>query len=99
MSFIWFNAVLEALGKKLNFESISNLYGNSFCKDSSEIINGAFPLTHYHKANPLMQFEDQIQIIKTQQDKDGKDDYTNFGDLGDISWAVDFEDPPETEEK
>lgn len=96
MSFVWFNAVLNALGKKLNYEALANLYGNSFCKDSSEIINGAYPLIKAHKVNPLMKFEDQIQIIGGDS-KNGKDedDFTNFGDLGDISWAVNFEDPEE----
>lgn len=44
MSLIWFNKVLESLGKRLNFESISCLYGNSFAKDAAEVIQGANPL-------------------------------------------------------
>ena len=33
MSYVWFQSVLAALGKRINFESISNIYGNSFAKD------------------------------------------------------------------
>ena len=44
MAYIWFNAVLEALGKRLNYESISNIYGNSFAKDSAKIVQAANPL-------------------------------------------------------
>lgn len=44
MAMIWFNAVLESLGKKLNFESISSLYGNSLAKDAANIIQSANPL-------------------------------------------------------
>ena len=44
MPYIWFQAVLAALGKRINFESISNIYGNSFAKDSAKIVQAANPL-------------------------------------------------------
>lgn len=44
MTYIWFNKVLEALGKRINYESISNLYGNSFAKESAQIVQAANPL-------------------------------------------------------
>ena len=50
MSYIWFNLVLEALGKRLNYESTSNIYGNSFAKDASKLVQQAYPLAK-HNAN------------------------------------------------
>lgn len=44
MSLIFFQDSIEALGKKLNFEAISNYAGNAFAKDSMEMINDANPL-------------------------------------------------------
>lgn len=44
MSLVFFREVIEALGKKLNFEAISNYAGNAFAKDSMEMINDANPL-------------------------------------------------------
>ena len=49
MSYVWFNLVLEALGKRINYESISNLYGNSFAKDASKIVQQSYPLTKTNK--------------------------------------------------
>lgn len=44
MAYIWFQAVLAALGKRINYESISNIYGNSFAKDAAKIVQSANPL-------------------------------------------------------
>lgn len=44
MKYKTFTDVISALGRKYNFDSISNLYGNSFAKDSGDIINGCNPL-------------------------------------------------------
>ena len=67
MSYIWFNSVLEALGKRLNYESISNLYGNSFAKDASKIIQAANPLLkNGGKVNTgVMGLMGQIKVIKS----------------------------------
>lgn len=86
MSYIWFNLVLEALGKRLNYESISNLYGNSFAKDSSKIIQGANPLTkmHVQKGVGIMGLASKIKII------DAKNDVSKAqikSQLGNIDWA------------
>ena len=51
MSIPFFNDVLSALGRKLNYESISNLYGNSFCKDANKYITEAYPLAKPNKLN------------------------------------------------
>ena len=49
MSYIFFQDVLAALGKKINFESISNLFGRTvFDKKSGEATNRMI-----QQANPL----------------------------------------------
>lgn len=50
MAYIFFQDVLEALGKKINFESISNLFGRTvFDKKGGEATNRMI-----QKANPLI---------------------------------------------
>ena len=67
MSYIWFNSILEALGKKLNFDSISNLYGNSFAKDAAKVVQAANPLLkNGGKPNTgVMGLMGQIKVIKS----------------------------------
>ena len=49
MSYVFFQSVLEALGKRINFESISNMYGKTvFDKKGGETINNIIA-----QANPL----------------------------------------------
>lgn len=90
MAYIWFNAVLEALGKRLNYESISNLYGNSFAKDSAKIIQSANPLLKQRvggSAQTLMSMPSKMTIVEGS-DKAKKDSMTKA--LGDISWFEEF---------
>lgn len=84
MAYIWFNQVLEALGKRLNYESISNLYGNSFAKESAKIIQGANPLHKgpVHSGGGIMQLAGKIKVIDARN-QNGINDA-----LGDISWAT-----------
>ena len=50
MSYVFFNNVLAALGKRLNFESVSNMYGKTvFDKKGGEAINRMI-----QQANPLI---------------------------------------------
>lgn len=44
MSLSLFESVLEELGKKLNYEAVSNAMGNSFAKDAWKMVQEAFPL-------------------------------------------------------
>lgn len=44
MSYIFFNDVLEALGAKLNYDAVVNYAGNSFCKESWDMIQSANPM-------------------------------------------------------
>lgn len=44
MSYLFFEAVLEELGKKLNYQAVVNYAGNSFAKDSWNMIQDAYPM-------------------------------------------------------
>lgn len=87
MSFVWFNQVLSALGKRLNYESISNLYGNSFCKDSADIISRANPLIHGTPKGAISNFASEFAVIddssktKTKEQKEAEDTLNN------LDWA------------
>lgn len=87
-SYIWFNSVLESLGKKLNFESISNLYGNSFAKDAAKVIQSANPLLkNGGKRNTgVMGLIGQIKVIDTKS-KEAKEAALKKQFGGDMSWA------------
>lgn len=90
MTYIWFNLVLEALGKRINFESISNLYGNSFAKDAGKIIPASNPLIKHGggKNTGIMGLTGQIKII----DSSSKEAQIKSAEkqLGDLSWAKDL---------
>ena len=91
MAYIWFNLVLEALGKRLNYESISNLYGNSFAKDSAKIIQAANPLLKNggKQGGGIMSLTGKIKIVKSNHDEEaGRKAVENM--LGDLSWAGDL---------
>jgi len=87
MSYVWFQAVLAALGKRINYESISNLYGNSFAKDAAKIVQSANPLIkNGGKANTgVMGLMGQIKVVETKSKEASKKALKN--QLGDISWA------------
>lgn len=90
MAYIWFNLVLEALGKRLNFESISNLYGNSFAKDSAKIIQSANPLLkHGKKGGGVMSLGGKIKIVDSSNNKEDGIKMAE-SELGDLSWATDL---------
>ena len=71
----------------LIFESISNLYGNSFAKDAGKIIPAANPLLkNGGKTNTgIMGLTGQIKVIESN----GKEAQIKSAEkqLGDLSWA------------
>jgi len=87
MAYIWFNNVVEALGKRINFESISNIYGNSFAKDSANIVQSANPLIkNGGKPNTgVMGLMGQIKIVDAKNKNTAKQALNK--QLGDVSWA------------
>ena len=87
MAYIWFNSVLEALGKRLNYESISNIYGNSFAKDAAKIVQSANPLLKNGGApnTGVMGLMGQIKIVETKT-KDAAQQALKK-QLGDFGWA------------
>ena len=44
MSYVFFEDVLEQLGKKLSYDAVVNYAGNGFCKDSWDMIVDANPM-------------------------------------------------------
>lgn len=45
MSYIFFEDVLTELGHKLSYDAVVNYAGNSFCKDSWDMIQSTNPMT------------------------------------------------------
>lgn len=90
MAYIWFQAVLESLGKRINFESISNIYGNSFAKDSAKIVQAANPLIKQKtggSAMALMAMPSKLTIVDGPIDKQKEQVKKS---MGDISWFEEF---------
>jgi len=87
MSYVWFQSVLAALGKRINFESLSNLYGNAFAKDAGKLVPAANPLLkNGGKVNTgVMGLMGNIKIIEAKS-KETKEAALKK-QLGDISWA------------
>lgn len=81
MSYVWFKSVLEALGKKVNFDSISNLYGNSFAKDSAETIAEANPLVKHEKKHALAGILGAMPIPNTPKIKTNEEAHAVLGAL------------------
>lgn len=84
MAYIWFDMVLVALGKRINFESVSNIFGNSFVKDSSEIVASANPLvkqgTRIDKG--LSSMLDKITIVNANDEQSTRSALEDiFGDM------------------
>lgn len=92
MSYIFFQDVLSALGKRIQFESISNLYGRTvFDKKGGESISKAIekanPLTKENTHNSAAAFLSMPGTLTTislsQKDAAKKT-------MGDISWFEEF---------
>lgn len=92
MSYIFFQDVLAALGKKINFESISNMYGKTvFDKKGGDAINKmisqANPLykpSTTNSAATLLAMPGKITIIESENKDEGKKA------LGDMSWFEEY---------
>ena len=89
MSIPFFQSVLAAIGRKLNYDSVSNLYGNSFCKDAGKYIQDAYPLSPVKKVSSgMVNMLSQATIIKmdtTNTEAATQELGKKLG--GDISWA------------
>ena len=94
MSYVFFQAVLDALGKKINFESISNMYGKTvFDKKGGNAINKmiqeANPLTKVSTTNSAATFLSMpgtMAIIEAGADRKAVGEKA----LGDISWFEEY---------
>ena len=92
MSYTFFNDVLSALGKRINFESISNMYGRTlFDKKSGDAINRAIekanPLTKVSTTNSaatLLSMPGTLAIIENGNKEQASKT------LGDMSWFEEY---------
>lgn len=92
MSYVFFQDVLAALGKRINFESVSNLYGRTvFDKKGgqaiTEAIEKANPLyksSQSNSANTFLSMGGSMVIVNADQKDAAKKT------LGDISWFEEF---------
>lgn len=78
MSLVFFNSILAALGRRVNYDAISNYAGNSFAKDSWKMIQEANPLVKPKSMNSG--FLDMIVKAKVNN----KDNKKAFAD---VDWA------------
>lgn len=94
MSYVFFQDVLAALGKRLNYESLSNLYGRTvFDKKGGEaitkMIQQANPLIKESKTNSaamLLSMPGTMTIIESGENQ--KEQATKA--LGDMSWFEEY---------
>ena len=77
MSLPFFDSVLAALGKRVNYDAVVNYAGNAFAKDSWKMIQEANPMAKQKKINAS--FIDMLSKPSTM---------SKVEDLGDISWAI-----------
>lgn len=76
MSFNFFNDVLKFLGKRINYEAVANLYGNSFAKDAGKAIQDANPLYKPPKiGRGMMTMLDNIAIIERKKPIGSEDSF------------------------
>ena len=66
MSIVFFNNVLAALGKRVNYDAVVNFAGNSFAKDAWKTIQEANPLI---KRKQRHAFADMFSEVPIQQAK------------------------------
>ena len=96
MTYIFFQKVLDALGKKLNYECVSNMLGRTVLDKKAgdsinKMVDQANPLTKPatgNSASVLMAMPSSMTVIKAgskdQQMKKVQDQ------LGDTSWFEDY---------
>ena len=65
MSFLFFESVLEELGKKLNYDAVVNYAGNSFCEKSWDMIQEAYPMGEGKKTgtNAIAAFFEKATVV------------------------------------
>lgn len=76
MSIPFFDSVLAALGKRVNYDAVVNYAGNAFAKDSWKMIQEANPMMKPPKMNTS--FVDMLSKPNTM---------STIEELGDLSWA------------
>lgn len=86
MSIPFFRDILSALNRKLRYESVSNLFGNSFCKDAQKYIEEAYPLAKAKKiSSGFADMLSSASIVKIESNMNNKN--TKIEGFSDLSWA------------
>lgn len=81
MSIPFFKSIMKMLGKRVRYDSISNLYGNAFAKDADKVVQESMPLKGEKKANASFGWgASPSETVKHQ---------ASAKDLANISWALD----------
>ena len=63
----FFNGVIKALGKRINYDAVVNYAGNSFAKDSWEMIQNANPIIKSRKLDKgTAQLFSNIKVMKSE---------------------------------
>lgn len=81
MSIPFFSSVLHMLGKRINYDAVVNYAGNSFAKDSWQLIQDANPMVKPRKIS--RGFAGMLSKIAVADNAKKAED--TFGDL---SWAT-----------
>lgn len=66
MSIVFFNSVLTALGKRVNYDAVVNYAGNSFAKDAWKTIQEANPLAKQKKRHAFEEMFSSVSIPQTK---------------------------------
>ena len=77
MSFLFFEDVLEELGRKLNYDAIVNYAGNSFASKSWDMIQEAYPIQNFDKktgTNAIANFFEQAHVYVRKNGDEGNPD-------------------------
>lgn len=103
MSYVFFQNVLNALGKRINYDAVANLAGNSFAKNAFDAIQHANPLIKESKGRTASNFFSNVNFTKIavnqnkEQAKEQKLEGLDWLTLGDIMSAGEDKEKNESE--
>lgn len=95
MTYLFFQDILAALGKRLNFESLSNIYGRTTfdkksAKETQKLIIESNPLYTRPKGGSAQAFLGMATKIPIIDARKGNSDAQMKKHLGETSWFEEF---------
>jgi hypothetical protein len=66
MGIVFFNNILAALGKRVNYDAVVNFAGNSFAKDAWKTIQEANPLIKHKQRHAFADMFSEVAIKQTK---------------------------------